>query len=77
MRRPGALDLAFNVEALVAARLHTALQLRAALGINQQGIYRLVNAEGDRWAPPPVTVRPTCCLDAAPYILHVMAGTGW
>ena len=48
MRRPGALDLAFNVEALVAARLQTALQLRAALGISQQGIYRLVNAEGDR-----------------------------
>ena len=52
MRRPGALELAFNVEALVAARLHAALQLRAALGICQQGIYRLVNAEGDRWGLP-------------------------
>ena len=52
MRRPGALDLAFNVEALVTARLRTALQLREALGISQQGIYRLVNAEGDRWGPP-------------------------
>ena len=64
MRRPGALDLAFNVEALVAARLQTALQLRAALGISQKGIYRLVNAER-QVRPPKLAVRPTCCLGTA------------